>query len=163
MARARRQVIGRGRSLTEAEIEQGDDDLIEPADGDEHFQTPRVEDVLQAETGLPDEPIPVRLVNPVNVNQLPTSLANMFSRSIAASPAKSVKILAADPRRAAVTIPAAVVVVAIGRTQAEADDANAFQLEVNQGPYRFHFTEELWVRSTAGATRISVAVEQWAR
>jgi hypothetical protein len=134
------------------------------------FDTPDVSEVLQAETdtpggetGMPDAPIPVRLVNPVNVNQLPTRIGGMFSKQLAASPAKAVKLLSADPRRAAVTVACAADPVRIGRTQAEADDDNAFTCWVSQGPFRFHFTEELWVRAHAAATRVSVVVEQWAR
>jgi len=126
------------------------------------FDTPPVSEVLQAETGGPDEAIPVRLTNPVNINQLPTHVGGMFSKSLAASPAAPVRILNADPRRAKITL-AGSVVVAIGRSQAEAADADAFRLEANQGPFPFHFTEELWARSTGAAGRISVAVEQWAR
>jgi hypothetical protein len=136
----------------------------EAADDDDNFDTPSVEQVLQAETGMPDRPIPVRLVNPVNVNQLPTRLSAMFSKAIAASPAPAIKVLNADPRRAAVTIAlGGSNSFVIGRSQAEAADADAFVVVGNQGPYKFHFTDELWVRCTGAASRVSIAVEQWAR
>jgi hypothetical protein len=131
-----------------------------PAD----FDTPDVDAVLQAaETGEPDRPVPVRLVNPVNVNQLPTRVGGMFSKQLAASPALAVKVLNADPRRAAVTISSSGEPVRIGRTQAEANDDNAFAVWVSSGPYRFHFTEELWARAHGNAVRVSIVVEQWAR
>jgi hypothetical protein len=132
---------------------------VEPYD----FDTPPVEDVLQAETGAPDDAIPVFLTNPVNVNQLPTTVGGLFSRELAASPAVAVKVLNEDPRRAAVTVSCSGIEIAIGRSQAEADDVSAFRVSTNQGPYKFHFTDELWVRSTAAATRASFCVEQWAR
>lgn len=164
MAR-RREGIGWGRGPTEAEAEaadqRGTEQVVEPYD----FDTPPVETVLQAEVG-PDEAIPVRLTNPVNVNQLPTHVGGLFSRLLPAdvpgSPA-AVKVLNKDPKRARLTITSPVVVVAIGRTQAEANDPDAFRLDTNQGPFPFHFTEEVWARSTGAATRISICVEQWAR
>lgn len=159
----RKQRVGWGRGPTEEEAETADlhetETVVEPYD----FDTPPVADVLQAETGQPDDAVPVFLTNPVNVNQMPTRLGAMFSRELAASPAVPVKVLNADPRRAAVTITNPGVVIAIGRSQAEAADANAFRIDTNQGPYRFHFTEELWARSTAAAVRMSIAVENWAR
>lgn len=162
---ARRRARGTGRGPNEADLEAAD--LSEPTeihDPGEH-DTPPLSTVLQADD--PNElAVPVFLTNPVNVNQLPTRVGGMFSVALAAAvpnaPA-AVKILNADPRRAAVTIPQAAVIMAIGRSQAEANDDNAFRIEANQGPYKFHFTEELWARSTGAATRISVCVENWAR
>jgi hypothetical protein len=152
------------RRPTDTDLDQIDDDLVAPADDDDNFDTPSVEQVLQAETGMPDRPIPVRLVNPVNVNQLPTRLSAMFSKAIAASPAPAIKVLNADPRRAAVTIAiGGANSFVVGRSQAEAADADAFAVTTNQGPYKFHFTDELWVRCTGAASRVSIAVEQWAR
>jgi hypothetical protein len=136
----------------------------------EHFKTPDVDTVLQAETetpggetGMPDEPIPVRLTSPVNINQLPTTVGGLFSKGLAASPAAAVKVLNADPRRAAVHLSCDTNSVAIGRTQAEANDANAYVVSSGVGTFRFHFTEELWARSLAAASRLSICVEQWAR
>jgi hypothetical protein len=129
-----------------------------------NFDTPSVETVLQGETGQPDEPIPVRLTNPVNVNQLPTRLASLSSRAFADT--NTVKVLNADPRRARLALSTGTVAVfAIGRTQAEAADPNAFLITSNQGPFAFHFTDELWARRIGGAAtdRLSIAVEQWAR
>lgn len=161
MARRQRRV-GWGRGPNEDEAERADlagtETVVEPYD----FDTPDVATVLQAEVG-PDDAVPVRLVNPVNVNQLPTKLGGMFSRLLAASPAGAVKVLNEDARRAAVTVTNPGVVIAIGRSQAEANDDNAFRVDVQQGPYRFHFTDELWARSTGAAVRISVVVENWAR
>lgn len=152
------------RRPTDTDLDRMDDALVAPADDDEHFDTPSVEEVLQAETGMPDRPIPVRLVNPVNVNQLPTRLSAMFSKAVAASPAPAVKILNADPRRAAVTIAlGGSNSFVIGRSQAEAADADAYAVIGNSGPHKFHFTDELWVRCTGAASRVSIAVEQWAR
>jgi hypothetical protein len=156
---------GRGRGPTEQELEETDaSEPVEIHDPGEH-DTPPLSAVLQADD--PNElAVPVFLTNPVNVNQLPTHVGALFSKALAAAvvgaPA-AVKILNADPRRAAITIPQSPVVLAIGRSQAEANDDDAFRIEGNQGPYRFHFTEELWARSTGAATRISVCVENWAR
>lgn len=158
----RKQRIGWRRGPTEDETERADlvgtETVVEPYD----FDTPPVAEVLQAEVG-PDNAVPVRLTNAVNVNQLPTRVGTLASKLIAASPATAVRLLNADPRRAAVTFVATAVEVAIGRTQAEANDDNAFRLLSQQGPYRFHFTEEVWVRSIAGSVRLSYCVENWAR
>ena len=148
---------------TDEDLDEADDALDTTVVGEYDYDTPTVDELQQAETGFPDRPIPVRLVNPVNVNQLPTRLASMFSKGLAASPAGAVKVLNEDVRRASITIPSVGVVLAIGRSQAEANDVDAFRIEGNQGPYRFHFVEELWVRSTGAVARVSVAVEQWAR
>jgi len=130
-----------------------------------NFDTPSVETVLQGETGQPDEPIPVRLTNPVNVNQLPTRVASLSSKAFADT--NAVKVLNADPRRARLLVHASGggASFAIGRTQAEAADANAFLITVNQGPFPFHFTDELWARRIGGSAtdRMSFSVEQWAR
>jgi hypothetical protein len=134
--------------------------VAEPYD----FDTPPVAEVLQAETGQPDEPIPVRLTNPVQVNQLPTRLASMFSVAFAtAGPTQ--KVLNEDPRRAALRITVSGGTFAIGRTQAEAADASAYVITTNAGPYIFHFVDELWARRITGvaADRLSISVEQWAR
>jgi len=161
---ARRRVMRVPRRPTDSDLDQIDDDLVDPADDDENFDTPSVSEVLQAETGMPDRPIPVRLVNPVNVNQLPTRLSAMFSKAIAASPAPAMKVLNTDSRRAAVTVAlGGANSFVIGRSQAEANDADAFVITGNSGPYKFHFTDELWVRCTGAASRVSIAVEQWAR
>jgi len=150
-------------SRTESELEAIDRaaDPTEVVDPGEH-DTPPLSAVLQADD--PDSlAVPVFLTNPVNVNQLPTSLGGMFSKRLAASPALAVQVLHKDDKRASVTITSPGIVVAIGRSQAEADDEDAFRIDTNQGPYRFHFTEELWARSTGAEVRLSVAVEQWAR
>jgi hypothetical protein len=147
------------RTLTQA--------VIDPYD----FDTPEVDEILQAEY---DETgclvIPVRLVGSARINTMPTRLRRSFKRTLAASPAPAVKILAADPRRAVLTIhnpgPRD---CALGRSQAEANDVDAFVIPSSftggiQGPFRFHFTDELWARCRGGTTNdLHFAVETWAR
>lgn len=146
------------RTLTQA--------VIAPYD----FDTPEVGEVLQAEYDDDRLVIPVRLVGPTRVNVMPTRLRRSFKRTLAASPAPAVQILAADPRRAVLTIhnpgPRD---CALGRTQAEANDADAFvipsQFTAGLGmPLRFHFTDGLWARCRGATTNdLHFAVETWAR
>lgn len=162
--RKRTQRIGWDAQPTDAEADADELRMTAAVAAPYDHDTPDVHELMQAETGQPDEPIPVRLTNPVQVNQLPTRLARMFSRAVGTVPEK---VLNDDPRRASIRMIAsgANVAFGLGRSQAECADDDCFRLALNSGPYVFHFTDEVWARRIGGAAtdRLCITVEQWAR
>jgi len=120
--------------------------------------------VLQSEYDDERCAIPVRLVGgPVEIQVPGLRLGGMFSVPLVVGPAR--RIVDRDPRRATIVIAITngLGVAAIGRTQAEANDEDAFQIPNVTGPCAFRFTGEIWARAYDAPTRISVAVEAWTR
>lgn len=132
------------------------------------FDTPDTDEVLQAEVAHPEvDPVPVRLVNKVRVDQLPTELGIL--RSIDVSSAAPEQLLPRNPRRATVNfwVGFGATAFRIARTRDEAlRDDSSIIITTNSGPYRFHWVDECWAMKTAagaGTDRLSYATEDWAR
>lgn len=123
--------------------------------------------VLQSEYARHRRAIPVRLVGPAEIHSSGVKLGGFFSRLLAAAPAGAVQLFGEDPRRASAYVAVESQIAstaAFGRTQAEANDANAWTPTPNSGgPYLFHFTDALWCRATLNAIRVSVALQEWTR
>jgi hypothetical protein len=131
------------------------------------FDTPPTAEVLQSELPEPDvQPVPVRLVNKVRVDQLPTELG--ITRSVNISATAPEQILPANPRRATVNLWIGTgETVRVARTAAEAlrDDSSIIVVG-SSGPYRFHWTDACFaMKRAAGAAtdRLCICTEDWAR
>jgi hypothetical protein len=131
------------------------------------FDTPPTDEVLQAEE--PDteiEPVPVRLVNKVRVDQLPTELG--ITKSFKPSTTEPEQALPRNPRRATVNFwQVSGGSFRVARTQGEAlRDDSSIIISSNAGPFRFHWVDECWVmqREAGAATdRLVICTEDWAR
>jgi hypothetical protein len=132
-------------------------------DNDELFTD---EEVLQGDYEAASVVVPVKLVNPVRVDQMPTDLGALKAIRLAAAAldVQPVRVLNEDPLRASVTIWVNGGDVYLGSTQAGATlEAGGAIINPNLGPVRLHFRSELWASSVAAASTLSVAVEQWTR
>jgi hypothetical protein len=153
--------------LRRARHEPHDTHDVDPDDfGD--FDTPPTDEVLQAEDTEPElQPVPVRLVNKVRVDQLPTEVG--ITKSFKPSTADPEQILPRNPRRATVNFwQVAGGSYRIARTQAEARrDDSSIIITSNAGPFRFHWVDECWSmqRESPGAAtdRLVICTEDWAR
>lgn len=132
------------------------------------FDTPATDEVLQAEDTEPElQPVPVRLVNKVRVDQLPTRLG--ITKSINVSSTEPEQVLPRNPRRAAINlwVPAGDTGVRVARTRDEAlRDDSSIVIVTNSGPYRFHWIDEVYaMKRGAGAStdRFVICTEDWAR
>lgn len=131
------------------------------------FDTPPTDEVLQAEVSEPDiQPVPVRLVNKVRVDQLPTELG--ITKAINVSSSAPEQILPRNPRRATVNFwigEGESVRVARTEMECERDDSSIIITD-NSGPFRFHWVDECWAmkRATGLSTdRFCICTEDWAR
>lgn len=118
--------------------------------------------VLQSEYDDERCAVPVRLVGgPVDLRMPGLRGGGMFSRALVVG--ETVRLVDADPRRASLLIGVTdqVGTVVLGRTQAEAADANGFEIGTFGGPFAFRFTGELWGRAVDFPARVSIAVELW--
>jgi hypothetical protein len=159
-----------GATPTDAEADAVDRRLTHAVAEPRDFDTPELEALMQS-TALEDG-IPVALVGPARVNQLPTRVGAMFSRLVT-KPGPPVKVLNYDPRRALVYIaPVTNVQVAMGRTQAEAAGPDAFVwpatfISTAGANNPFKWVDEVWLRifdsHGDGTYRISVMTEEWSR
>jgi hypothetical protein len=161
-----------GATPTDADADAVDRRLTQAVAEPRDYDTPDLEALMQS-TALEDG-IPVELVGPARVNQLPTRIGAMFSRLVT-KPGPSVKVLPYDPRRALVYIaPNTNIQVMMGRTQAEADGPDAFIwpasfVSTAGANNPFKWVDEVWLRIwpgpgvVDGAYRISVMTEEWAR
>lgn len=133
--------------------------------GDETFDTPPVDEVLQeddAPTRIP--PVATTIVGPVLVDHAPTEIAEIGSRTVTLG-ASARKVLNYDPRRCQVSLWAVGEDVMIGRTQAEAG-VGALLSGGLAIPYKFSFCDELWAVSGPGAdadATLSYVCERFAR
>jgi hypothetical protein len=131
------------------------------------FDTPPTDEVLQAEVPEPEvTPVPVRLVNKVRVDQLPTELG--ITKSFKPSTTVPEQVLPRNPRRATVNLwVASGGTYRVARSKAEAArDDSSIIIGGNSGPYRFHWVDECWAmqREAGAATdRLVVCTEDWAR
>jgi hypothetical protein len=140
---------------------------VDPEDFAVPFDTPPTDEVLQSEEPEPEiQPVPVRLVNKVRVDQLPTELG--ITKSYKPSTTSPEKVLPRNPRRATVNLwVAGGGTFRVARTQAEAiRDDSSIIIGGNSGPFRFHWVDECWAmqREAGAATdRLVVCTEDWAR
>jgi hypothetical protein len=131
------------------------------------FDTPPNDEVLQAENPAPEiQPVPVRLLNKVRVDQLPTELG--ITRSINVSSSEPERLLPWNPRRATINLWIGTgETVRVARSQAEAlRDDSSIIIVGSSGPYRFHWVDECWaMKRAAGAAtdRLCICTEDWAR
>jgi hypothetical protein len=131
------------------------------------FDTPSSADVLQSEDSAPElQPVPVRLVNKVRVDQLPTELG--ITRSINVSATAPERLLPWNPRRATINLWIPVgATVRVARSEAEAlRDDSSIIIVSSSGPYRFHWVDECWAMKRAAGDandRLSICTEDWAR
>lgn len=152
--------IGWGQGPTEEEAEQADlrgtETVVAPYD----FNTPAVADVLQAETGLPDNPIPVEVQGSVRTNELPSETGGIFTRTVAISP--NVPLLKADKRRKCATVMPIGGDIRLGSTQNEAATDGAGGVWPNGVPLLYASGSELWAAGIGASRPVTVIVENWA-
>lgn len=160
MARPRRQRIGWGRGPDEVDAERADRSGTETVVSPYAFATPPVPEVLQAETGFPDDAIPVEVVAPVQVQEAPSISGGMFTRSI---DTVGRRILPTEARRKTATIMPLSADVRFGTTQAEAANGGAGVVWPGNVPYVYGASSELWVAAVTGTVSVGVAVEHFAR
>lgn len=135
-------------------------------DEGETFDTPSTAEVLQADD---DEirSVPVHLTNSVRVDQLPSKLGMVQTIVGPGYATNPVKLLPANPRRAAITFAASALSWRWAPTENAVRRADSsYVILVNQGPHRFHFTGEVWLMEHAvpGATdALAICTEDWAR
>jgi hypothetical protein len=141
-----------------------DTHAVEPEDFTP-FDTPSTAVVLQAEEPYPEiAPVPVRLVNKVRVDQLPTELG--ITKTINVSSAAPEQLLPENKRRATINFwLVSGETVRVARTHDEAlRDDSSIVIVANAGPFRFHWTDACWAMKRVGAASLlSIATEDWAR
>src|SRR5262245_10723935 len=161
MARERRQRIGWGRGPTEQETEAADLRGTETVVAPYGFDTPSVPEVLQAETGQPDQAIPVEVVGPVRIDDLPSRSGGITSRQVTVTPVRA--LLPNDPRRKTATILAVSGDIRLGHTQNEAMSAGAGATWPQSVPFLYTASDELWAAGLLTTVEVSVIVEHWSR
>jgi len=162
MAQTRRQrrAIGRGRQRSDVENDAEELSLTETVVEPYDFDTPDVAEVHQGETGAPDRAIPVDVVNPVRVDELPARTGGIFSRQV---PTNGHRLLNGDPRRKVATIIPISGDLRIGDTQAGALNDGAGAVIPQSVPFLYSCSDELWAAGVVATVEVSVIVEQWAR
>jgi len=130
--------------------------------GEYDYDTATVDEVEQAETGYPDRPIPVEVVAPVRVDELPVRSGGMFTRSVAQTPTRAT--LSANPLRKAATIIPLDGDVRIGTSQGEALANGSGAILPAGVPLVTTLADDIWIGSAVAATaQVSVFVEHWSR
>lgn len=140
-----------------------DDRLIVAEEGEEHYDQPTVDTVLQAEDEEGIE-VPVRMVAPVQVDELPSTLGGVRTYGLDASIRSATKLCNDDPRRKAITILSPDGDVWLAGSPSEVETGAGFLLGANV-PLTLGVHDELWVIpvATVGLHRVSALIEQWAR
>lgn len=124
--------------------------------GDE--STPELEDLQQ----LPEEHIkvPVRVVDPVQVQQLPSRHGVSRSFGTAATDGEPVPLLGADLRRRRAVIIAASASIYVG--EREMVKSGAAAIWPAGVPLVIEHTEQVYARAATGTATVSVISENWA-
>lgn len=138
--------------------------------------TPPIGDVL--DRAAEENAIPVRVVNTVEVDQLPHRGGVLINFLIPAA-SRAVKLLGRDPRRGGITIGVFNGSAVIAGTQAEAQSFKGYLIPLGFDQFHvpFNWQDELWCRPTtpdvtgtnivfnasADMTCVSLMVQQWSR
>lgn len=147
-------------SRTERELEAIDRANTDQVVGEYDFDTPHPVEVHQAETGMPDEAIPVAVVGSVRVDELPTRTGGIFTRNVDTT---GTRLIGGEARRKLATVVAVDADIRLGHTQAEATMDGAGAIWPAAVPFVYSSSDELWVAAVAADTAVSVIVEHWAR
>lgn len=156
-------VPGRFRPSTEQEIDEHEQQLIDPYES-RNADTADLDDLLQEPVDPARLVVPARIVKsvPIPVDNIPLRWGG--TRTFNLEQNVPTKILNEDLRRGVVTVMPSDSSIRIAASSNEvSDEASSFAMFASTTTYRFHMLGEMWAFSTAATSKISLIIEQWSR